>query len=111
MTKNVLNTKISKVENKIQDTSGLGTTIILNKKIVNLSVKFLIILIILLLKNLINSRQKSLHQDGSKTDLVNLTDFDNKLKSYNRRITSNKTKHLRVQKKPNIQNNKRLFLR
>ena len=26
-------------------------------------------------------------------DLVNKTDFDNKLTSFNRRITSNKTKH------------------
>ena len=29
------------------------------------------------------------------------TDFDNKLRSFNRRITSNKTKHLEVQKKLN----------
>ena len=29
------------------------------------------------------------------------TDFDNKLTSFNRRITSNKTKHLKVQKKVN----------
>ena len=29
------------------------------------------------------------------------TDFDNKLTSFNRRITSNKTKHLEVQKKLN----------
>ena len=32
---------------------------------------------------------------------MNKTDFDNKLTSYNRRITSNKTKHLEVQKKLN----------
>ena len=32
---------------------------------------------------------------------MNKTDFDNKLTSLNRRITSNKTKHLEVQKKLN----------
>ena len=32
-------------------------------------------------------------------DLVIKTDFDNKLTSFNRRITSNETKHLEVQKK------------
>ena len=32
---------------------------------------------------------------------MNKTDFDNKLISFNERITSNKTKHLEVQKKLN----------
>ena len=32
---------------------------------------------------------------------MNKTDFDNKLTSFNRRIPSNKTKHLEVQKKLN----------
>ena len=30
---------------------------------------------------------------------MNKTDFDNKLKNFNKRITSNKTEHLEVQKK------------
>ena len=34
-----------------------------------------------------------------QADLVNKTDFDNKLTSFTRRITSNKAKHLEVQKK------------
>ena len=34
-----------------------------------------------------------------QADLVNKTDFDNKLTSFNRQITSNKTKNLEVQKK------------
>ena len=34
-----------------------------------------------------------------QADLRNKTKFDNKLTSFNRRITSNKTKHLKVQKK------------
>ena len=31
-----------------------------------------------------------------QADLVNKTDFDNKLTSFNRQITSNKTNHLEV---------------
>ena len=34
-----------------------------------------------------------------QTNLVSKTDFDNKLTSFNRKITSNKTKYLEVQKK------------
>ena len=33
---------------------------------------------------------------------MNKTDFDDKLTSFNKRISSNKTKHLEVQKKLNI---------
>ena len=46
-----------------------------------------------------------------QSDLVNKTDFDNKLTSFNRRITSNKTKHL-VQKKLNslMTNDYKFFL-
>ena len=36
-----------------------------------------------------------------QADLVNKTDFNNKLTSFNKRITLNKTKHLEVQKKLN----------
>ena len=36
-----------------------------------------------------------------QANLVRKTDFDNRLTSFNRRITSNKTKHLEVQKKLN----------
>ena len=34
-----------------------------------------------------------------QAESVNKTDFDNKLTSFDKRITSNKTKHLEVQKK------------
>ena len=40
-------------------------------------------------------------QQAEQADLVNKTDFDHKLISFNERITSNKTKHLEVQKKLN----------
>ena len=36
-----------------------------------------------------------------QADLVNKTYFDNKLTSFNKRISSNKTKHLEFQKKLN----------
>ena len=36
-----------------------------------------------------------------QADLVNKADFDNKLTSFSKRITSNKTKHLEVQKELN----------
>ena len=45
-----------------------------------------------------------------QTDLVNKTDFDNKLTSFNRRIASNKTKYLEVQKKLNGLLTKYFFL-
>ena len=38
---------------------------------------------------------------SKQADLVNKTDFDSKLTSFNRRITPNKTKYLEVQKKKN----------
>ena len=37
----------------------------------------------------------------NQADLVNKIDFDNELISFNKRISSNKTKHLKVKKKPN----------
>ena len=36
-----------------------------------------------------------------QADLVNKTDFHNKLTSFNRQVTSNRTKHLEVQTKIN----------
>ena len=67
-----------------------------------LRTKFLIILNILLEDCAARLKQ---------SDLVNKTDFGNKLTSFNRRITSNKTKHL-VQKKLNslMTNDYKFFL-
>ena len=52
--KTVLNIKISTVENKILDTSGLETAVVIDTKINELRIKFLIMLNILLLLNLIS---------------------------------------------------------
>ena len=73
MTTTVLNTKISEVENKILDNFKHITTQKFNK---------------------FTARLK-------QADLVNKTDFDNKLTRFTGRITSNKAKHLEAQKKLN----------
>ena len=65
------------------------------QKLVKLRIKFLIILNILLLKNL------NFAAGLKQADLVSKTDYGNKI-SFNRQITSNKTRPLEVQKKLNI---------
>ena len=78
MTTTFLNTKIREVENKIPNNSKYVTTQEFNKLTVNSFA----------------ARLKQAH-------LVNKTDFDNKLTSFNKYITSNETKYLKVQKKLN----------
>ena len=69
MTTNVLNIKISEVENKIPDHAKYITTPEFNKLTEqNFAVRL------------------------KQANLINKTDFDNKLISFNRKITSNKTK-------------------
>ena len=75
VTTTVLNTKIREVENKIPNHDKHITTPEFNK----------------LTAKRFAARLK-------QANLVNKTDFDNKLTSFNRRITSNKTKHLEVKK-------------
>ena len=81
MTKTVLNTKIKKlrkVENKTPDHGKYITT-----------------------QEFIKLTAENLATRLKQADLVSKTDFDNKLTSFNKRNTSNKTKHLKVQKKLN----------
>ena len=78
MTTTILNTKISKVDEKVPYNSQYITTQEFN----------------MLAAEKFAARLK-------QADLVNKTDFDNKLTSFNRRITSNKTKYLEVPKKIN----------
>ena len=78
MTTTVLNTKISKAVNKIHDNSKYITTQGFNKL-----------------------RAETFVTRLKQADQVNKTDFDNKLTSFNKRIASNKTKHLEVQRKLN----------
>ena len=73
-----MNTKISEVENKIPDNSKYITTQELNKLMAeNFAAKL------------------------KQADLVNKTDFYNKLTSFNNQTTSNKIKHSEVQKRLN----------
>ena len=76
VTATILNTKFSEVENKISDNSEYITTQEFNK----------------LTAENFAARLK-------QADLVSKTGFDNKLTSFNKRITSDKTKYLEVQKK------------
>ena len=78
MTTTVLSTKISGVENKIPDHVKYITTPEINKLIAEHFAAGL-----------------------KEADLVSKTDFDNKLTRFNKKVTSNKTKYLEVQKKLN----------
>ena len=101
MTATVLNTKISEAGNKISNASGLVTTTVLNTKISEVENK------------IPNHDEYNTTPEFNKltvesfaarlkqANLVNKTDFDNKLISFNRKITSNKTKYLEVQKNLN----------
>ena len=78
LTTTVLNTKISEVENKIPNHDKYFTTTELNKLIVeNFTARI------------------------KQANLVTKSDFDKNLTSVNRKITSNNTKYLQVQKKLN----------
>ena len=72
------------------------------QKLVESRINLLIILNIILHKNLINLLQKNFASRLKQAKLVSKADFDNKLISFNRKITSNKTKYLEVLKKLNI---------
>ena len=76
MTTTVVNTKIGEVENKIPDHTKYITT----QKFKKLTAE--------------NSTARL-----RQAYLVSKTDIDNKLISFNRKITSNTTKYLEVQKK------------
>ena len=88
MTTTVLNTNNSD-ENKIPNTSNLVTKIVLDTKIIEADYS----------KYITTQEFNQLTAENfaarlKQSDLVNKTDCDNKLASFNRRITANKTKHL-----------------
>ena len=94
----VLNTNIREVENKIPDTSSLVNTTVLNAEIGEVEnetpdhAKFITTPKFTKLKT--ENFAARLKQDN----LMNKTDFDNKLISYNRKINSSKTRYLKVKK-------------
>ena len=112
MTTTVFNTKISEVENKIPNTSNLVTTTVLNTKISEFENKIPNHDKYVTAPEFNELTAKKFAARLKQANLVDKTDFDNKLTSYNRRITSNKTKYLEVQKKLNslITNGYNFFL-
>ena len=101
MTTTVLKTKICEVENKIPNTSSLVTTTVLNTKISEAENKIPDHSKYITTPEFNKLTAENFAARLKQADLVNETDFDNKLKSFNQRITSNKAKHLEVQKKLN----------
>ena len=85
---NCLEHKISEVENKIPNTSGLVTTTFLSTKINEV-------------ENKIPNHDKYITTPEFDKLTAENYDFDKKLTGFNRKITSNKTKYLEVQKKLN----------
>ena len=112
MTTTVFNTKISEVENKIPNTSNLVTTTVLNTKISEFENKIPNHDKYVTAPEFNELTAKKFAARLKQANLVDKTDFDNKLTSFNRRITSNKTKYLEVQKKLNslITNGYNFFL-
>ena len=90
VTTTVLSTKISEVENKISNISSLVTTTVLSSKISEVENK-----IPHHANNITTQEFNKLTVENftarlKQADLVNKTDFDNKLTSFNKWITSNK---------------------
>ena len=112
MTITALNTEISEVENKIQNTSGLLTTTVLRTEISEVENKTPNHGKYINTLEFNKSTAENFTARLKQANLVTKTDFDKKLASFNRKITSNKTKFLEVQKKLNsvITNNFNFFL-
>ena len=95
MTATLLNTKVSEIEKKISDPSSLVTATVLNTKISEVENKILDHTT----QEFNKLTSENFKERLKQANLVNKTDFDNKLISFNRKTTSNKTKYLEVQKK------------
>ena len=96
-----MDTTSSEVENKILNTSSLVTTFVLNTKISEVANKIFDHAKYITTPECNTLTVENFASRLKQADLVNKTDFDNKLTSFNKRITSNKTKHLEVQEKLN----------
>ena len=98
---NCFNKKISEVENKIPKSSNLVATTVLNTKITEVENKILHHANYITTPKFNKLTAKSFAKRLKQNNLVSKTDFDNKLISFVRKITSNKTEYLEVQKKLN----------
>ena len=84
VTTTILNTKIIKIENKIPNTSSLANTTILNTKINKVKNKILDHTKYITTQEVKKLRAENFATRLKQADLVNKTDFDNKLTSFNR---------------------------
>ena len=96
-----MNTKISEVEKKIPDTRSLGTTTVLKTKFSEIENKIPDNSKYITTQEFNKLTAKDFEARLKQDDIVNKTYSDNKLASFNKRITSNKTKKLEAQKKLN----------
>ena len=102
VTATVLNTKISEVGNKIPDTGSLVTTTVLNTKISEFENKTPDHAKYITTQEFNKLTTENVAARLKQANLVRKTNFDNKLISFNGKITSNKkTKNLLVKKKLN----------
>ena len=90
-----MNTKTSEAENKIPDTSSLVTATVLNTTISEVENKIPNHAKYITTQEFIKLTAETFAATSTQANLVEKTDFDNKLVSCNRKITSNKTKYLK----------------
>ena len=95
----VLNTKISEVENKLpNNSSSLVTTTVLNTKISEVENKITDHAKYITTQEFNKLTAANFATRIKEANFVNKSDFDNKLSSFNKRITSKKTKIFRCSK-------------
>ena len=101
MTRTVLNIKISEVGNKLQNTCSLVTAAVLNTNISEVENKIPYHDTCIVTPEFSKLTAESFTAGLKQANLVSKNDFDNKLISFNRNITSNKTKYSEFQNKLN----------
>ena len=94
----VLNTKVGEVENKTPNTSSLVTTAVLNTKLGEVEKKIPDHSKYITTPELNKLILENFGIRLKQANLMTKIDFDNKLTSFNKRIISNITKHLEVEK-------------
>ena len=87
----VLNTKISRVKNKITHTSSLVTATVLNTKIGEVEGKIPNHDVYITTQEFNKLTAENFKERLKQADLVSNDDFDNKLIRFSKEITSNKT--------------------
>ena len=98
----VLNTKTTEFKNKIPNNSSLVTTTVLGTKISKFENKFLDHDKYITTPEFNKLTAEKFAARLKQANLVTKTDFDNKLTSFNRKISTNEAKYLETEKKLNI---------